>query len=207
MKAITKMMEIDLFDLTSWPDGFRWGINLFVMVVVGVCGTWLFALPIKAQLESARVQQQNLENAIVLEQQLAGKLPQQRSQTALTKGRLAKVVSVVNDAPLLSSRLADLSRIATDLDIELAQFKPGSQFEHEWFRVDLVQVTLNGRYREFRNFIDRVLSLPGLIVVDEFSIAKSDETLVMQLTLVGYQYVNGIANERHGALDGLGDRR
>ena len=143
MKVIAKMMEIGLLDLTSWPDGFRWGVNLFVIVVVGVCGTWLFAWPIKAQLESARVQQQHLENAIVLEEPLAGKLPQQRSQMALTKGRLAKVVSVVNDAPLLSSRLADLSKIATDLDIELEQFKPGPQFEREWLRVDFVQVTLN----------------------------------------------------------------
>ena len=51
MKVIAKMMEIDLLDLTGWPDGFRWGVNLFVIVVVGVCGTWLFACELHFSLD------------------------------------------------------------------------------------------------------------------------------------------------------------
>lgn len=202
MKVVSRMMEIDVFDLTSWPNGFRWGVALSMIAVVGICGTWLLTLPINAQLESARVQQQNLENAIALESQFAEKLPNQRSQMASTKRRLAKVVSIFNGAPLLSSRLSDLSAIAVDLGIELEQFKPGPQFESERFRVELVQVTLTGQYLQFRNFIDRVLSLPGLIAVDDFSITKNELTLTMQLTLAGYQYANEIANGRHDSSGG-----
>ena len=192
MISIDAIGEIDLFDITSWPSWFRWVVALFMFLMLIVGGVRLLITPIAAQIESAQVQEKNLKNAIAKEESFAIVLSEQRRRTQAAKRELDSAIVIINNEEPLRNRLGELSQIGVEIGVEFEQFKPGSREDVTPYRIDSLEIMVSGDYGRLRNFIDRVLGMPGLILVDDFAITKNDSNLTMELKLLGYHYMDSV---------------
>jgi len=98
----------------------------------------------------------------------------------------------------IESLLVDLSQTSVASGLEVKSFKPESEIPREFYAEYPINITVEGQYHQFGQFVSGLAALPRIVTLDDISIKEvnpdsKDRTgpslLMMNLTATTYRYI------------------
>jgi type IV pilus assembly protein PilO len=172
-------MTLNFDNISIWPTYIKWGS------IAACCSCIIFLwflVDTRAQLNSVTtepIQLSSYEKTIKnIQKNLSGLLQQLPEKSEL---------------PLLFEAI---SRQAKDVGLDVTLFKPLSEKQVGFYAELPIQMTVNGTYHQFAQFISQLSHLHSIVTVHDFTIEAtnsdivSSETLTMNMLLKTYRYTD-----------------
>jgi type IV pilus assembly protein PilO len=189
--ALSDLQEIDISDLSTWPNWFRWFVVLAVGAGIIYGGyRWLIE-PEQLALEKMERQEQQLKTSFLTKKELVVNLPAYREQMVEIQDRFGVVLKQLPDKTEVPALLIDISQVGLARGLQFQQFKPGQPRTQEFYITLPISIRVTGNYHQLAEFISDLAALPRIVTLGDMSIRRSSGTnLSMQAQLYTYQYLD-----------------
>jgi type IV pilus assembly protein PilO len=190
MVDFSELGEIDVGDLSSWPNWFRW---LMVVLVSGGLlwgGYKYFIEPEQNTLAKLERKENQLKKVYLDKKELVVNLPAYKEQMVEIRDRFGVVLRQLPDKTEVPALLIDISQAGLSRGLRFSQFKPGNPRREEFYITLPVSVTVSGRFHQLAEFISDLAGLPRIVTLGNMKIWRQQgRTLTMQALLYTYQYL------------------
>jgi len=180
--------DLDFENIGSWPVAVK--AIVWMLVFVGVIAAGYFYIVADLQTELASVEKKELDLRKEFERKAfqAANLDAYRDQMVEMEesfGSLVKQLPVDTEVPGLLEDITNKG-VENGLDIENINLRPEASKE---FYVELpINIRVQGSYHDFGAFVSGIASLPRIVTLHNFDIAKAGDRLNMSITARTYRY-------------------
>ena len=190
MVDFTDLGEIDIGDVTSWPNWFRWVMIFLISGGLLWGGYKYFLEPEQNALARLERKERQLKKTYLEKKELVVNLPAYKEQMVEIQDRFGVVLKQLPDKTEVPALLIDISQAGLSRGLKFSQFKPGNPRREEFYITLPVSVTVSGRFHQLAEFISDLAALPRIVTLGNMNITReSGRTLRMQAQLYTYQYL------------------
>jgi len=182
--------DIDWQNMGSWPLLGKIIFCISILVVAGLLAFFLLVSGQKealANLERHEVQLKRDFEAKAFRVANLDEYKAQMLEMETSFGSLLKQLPKDTEVPGL---IDDISAAALNAGLELKQIDPAQMVSSEFYKELPINIVVSGDYHEMGAFVSGVASLPRIVTLHDFSIAKGreGERLSMEIQAKTYQY-------------------
>lgn len=184
--------NIDWENMGSWPLVGKIVFCAVIFCVVALGGYFYFVSESIEQLESAMQKEESLKRDFETKSFRAANLEAYKSQLIEmeeTFGTLLKQLPRDTEVPGL---IDDISAAALGSGLDLNSMDPQPIRNTEFYKELPINIEVTGGYHEMGAFVSAVASMPRIVTLHDFSIARSSQLgkggLNMKISAKTYQY-------------------
>ncbi len=186
--------DLDFRNVCGWPRHLQLALSSTLGVVVLVIGYFLVISGQLQQLDTVRMQEQELKEELEQKQLLASNYDAYLEQNKVMRDMLNSMLQQLPGKTEIAKLLVDISQAGIGNGLEFQLFKPQQEKMKEFYAELPIQIQVTGTYHQFGNFISDVASLSRIVTLHNISIRKLDRNdsgkLVMDLVARTYRYLS-----------------
>jgi len=192
--------ELTLQNTGSWPQEYKIGLCVIVIVAIVGAAYWFFARDKTDELETLERQESELRKEFSDKQGRAANLEPLKLQLAQMEQQLQQMLRQLPSKTEMPDLIVDISQtaLATGLSTEL--FQPGPETPREFYAEKPISLRMVGSYHQFGAFVSGVASLPRVVILTMHDISlrprgattgiRRDVPLELSGTVKTYRYLD-----------------
>lgn len=193
----------DLKNIGTAPKAAKISALIFIFIAVLVAGYFLKITELNDQLASLERKEQVLRQSFDKMQGTAVNLEAYTQQLEDMRKSFGALLRQLPDKTEIESLLTDISQTGIAAGLEIEYFKPEKLVSKEFYSEYPIKLKVSGRYHQFAAFVSGVAALPRIVTLQDIKIdqqkdnsSKASVKMVMDLTVVTYQYLEEAAGGR-----------
>jgi type IV pilus assembly protein PilO len=190
MIDFSELQDVDVGDVSTWPNWFRW--LMVVLVAIGLLfgGYKYFIEPQQQMLAKLERKEGKLKKDFLNKKQLAINLPAYREQMKEIQDRFGVILKQLPNRTEVPALLIDITQAGLARGLKFKQFKPAKPGIREFYRKMPISITVTGRFHQLAEFVSDLASLPRIVTVGNMNIKRLQKRqLQMSAQLFTYQYL------------------
>ncbi|OHB66539.1 MAG: hypothetical protein A2V70_05295 [Planctomycetes bacterium RBG_13_63_9] len=174
------------------------GLGMIVVLALVLSGVCFVHGPIERQIADDAARADALQRLLRGEAGVRAEHTRLSKELAAARKEAVELNSRIPDEPREADFLAQVSRLADDVGLQIQDYRPGTIASNHSYSTMQVDLICEGDYASICSFVDRLAELPRFSTVVQLQIEPGDaeEQYATKLTLKLYFGVKGIA---HGA--------
>lgn len=196
-ELMDELNSLDFENVGGWPTPIKIGAAVLVLVAVVTLGYFLSISDANQALDQQRREESTLLQAYEKKAFEAHNLDQFRKQLAemeQTFGALLKQLPKDTEVPGL---LEDITHTGLGSGLEFENIELRNEIEKEFYAELPINIQVIGDYHGFGSFVSGVASLPRIVTLHDFTVARPSESnkelaalglLRMDITAKTYRY-------------------
>jgi len=199
--AITdELQNVDIGDLSSWPQWLRWVAIFAVSGLLLWGGFKYFIEPEQKKLAKLERTEKQLRESFLIKKEQVVNLPAYLEQMVEIQDRFGIVLKQLPNKTEVPALLIDISQAGLSRGLVFNQFKPANPRTEEFYVTLPISINVSGTYHQLAEFVSDLAALPRIVTLGDMVIKRAkDETkgvLRMRAQLYTYQYLEDDAYER-----------
>jgi type IV pilus assembly protein PilO len=199
--AITDdLQNVDIGDITTWPQWLRW-VAIFVIAGLLLWGGFKqFIEPEQKQLGKLERKEKQLKESFLIKKEQVVNLPAYLEQMVEIQDRFGVVLKQLPNKTEVPALLVDISQAGLSRGLVFNQFKPANPRTEEFYVTLPISVNVSGTYHQLAEFISDLAALPRIVTLGDMVISGDKKNtggvLRMKAQLFTYQYLDDDAYQR-----------
>lgn len=185
--------ELELNNVAIWPLPVKVISVFLVAVSIVFAGYWFDTKSKLAELDTVQAQESELKNTFESKQHKAANLEAYIAQMKTMKESFGALLRQLPEKTEVPGLVEDISHqgLATGLSFRSIRLQPEEAIE---FYVELpIEISVEGTYHQFAEFVSNVASLPRIVTLHDFVIRRgssssNESKLIMDITAKTYRY-------------------
>jgi type IV pilus assembly protein PilO len=188
---LAQINSIDFSTVGTAPLPIRIGVILILCIAIIGGGYYFDTQDQLVELEKVEAREGELRKTFESKQKKAANLEaykKQLEQMRKTFGDLLRKLPSKTEIPGL---IVDVSQTGLASGLEIDLFRPDKEVKKDFYAEKPIQITVNGSYHEFGNFVSDVAALPRIVTLHNISLKPSKEGSGMKMgaTAKIYRYL------------------
>jgi type IV pilus assembly protein PilO len=159
-------------NIGSWPFGLRATILIIIFVTTIVFGFFFDLTDIAENLASITIQRLKLESDFAQTHHIVINLDAYRQQVETVGKTLALLTQQIPTNNEEAQLLEEISQQASSAGLQFRSIKPLTEARKAFYVEQPLELSLQGSYHSFGEFISSLSSLPRIVTIHNFSIAQ-----------------------------------
>lgn len=190
---LSQYKNLDPNNIGGWPPLAKGGVILVVCAAVLGLGYWFDTQEQWAQLERVRETEGTLKKDFETKQAKAVNLEAYRQQMTEMEESFGTMLRQLPSKTEVADLLVDVTQTGLASGLEFELFKPGNDIPKEFYAELPIQLTVNGTYHSFGEFVSGVAALPRIVTLHDIQISMANQktgVLLMQANAKTYRYLD-----------------
>lgn len=195
--------DIDWNDPASWPNSVK-AIAAGIICLLIIAATYYFKVRHQiVSLEQVERKEEQLKEEFKEKKALAINLDAYREQMVQAEDMFSLLKEQLPNRNEIPDLLVDVTQLGLSRGLQFERFKPIDEVNKGFYTEKPVNLTVNGSYHQLAQFVSDVASLPRIINVENFKIARNEDgDLKMEAVTKTYYY-----DEQSGGSDEVNDAK
>lgn len=168
---ISDIRNLDPNNVGGFPAPIKALLLLLVCVAVLGAGYQFLGKDRIVALEQVRQKEGELKTAFETKQRRAANLEPLKQQLAEMKQSFGAMLRLLPNKTEIEGLLVDISQSGLAAGLEFELFKPAGEQPAEFYAVQPINITVNGSYHQFGEFVSAVAALPRIVTQHDLQIA------------------------------------
>lgn len=187
-----ELNELDINDIASWPRLAKNILILFIFLLIGAAGYYMFIADSIKQLDTSKKQEIELKNQFEIKASLASNLIAYRDQMIQLEDMLKNQLKQLPNKNEVAGLLDDISYIATNNGLKLLKINWEPEVQKDFYTELPMRIDLSGKYEQLGQFSADIAKLPRIVVLGSFTVNKDTKVdsgdLIMSVQAKTYRY-------------------
>ena len=186
--------EIDWENMGSWPVIGKVIFSIIIAVAILVAGYFFLISPTQDKLQKIVKQEASLKKDYENKAFQVANLDEYKNQMADMVQSFESILKQLPRDTEVPGLIDDISLAALNNGLALKVISPKEQVETEFYNELPIEIEVVGDYHELGAFVSSVASLPRIVTLHDFSIAKgADKSQRLNLKILAktYRYNEG----------------
>ncbi len=170
-----ELESLQLENIGSWPSGIRTVILIILFIATLVAGYFFDLTDIVSNLDTIIAQRKKLESDYAQTHHIVINLDSYREQVEKVKSTLALLSQQIPPNSEEALLLEEISQQASSSGLHFLAIKPLAEERKGFYVEQPLELTLEGDYQGFSEFISHLSSLPRIVTTHDFTITKNAE--------------------------------
>ncbi len=188
---LSELQEIDIADLSTWPQWFKTFVVLLVFGGILYAGYhFLISIQIE-ELDRLEREEANLRNVFLDRKGKAINLPVYREQLAKMEESFGVLVDQLPDETEVPQLLIDITQAGLARGLNFALFKPQREQVGDFYATLPIDLRVSGTYHQFGQFVSDLSALPRIVTVGNLSMdGRPNGQLNVSAVVKTYRYLD-----------------
>lgn len=179
------------------------GILLGLGIVLTALAYFLLIEPVRAEVDSLRIQQDAAEKTLAEKQQIADNLNERRKEMDLLEQRLQEALTQLPERKDIEDLLAQLNEVGKKSGLEIGAVQPGTESPRSFYAEIPIAVSVTGNYHEIALFLQEIGNLRRIVNVGKLklgapSLKTEKVTLSAQFVATTFRFVQTQTGQSKG---------
>ena len=144
-----------------------------------------------AQLDTVEKKEGELRTTFEAKQRKAANLEPLKRQLKEMKQSFGALLRLLPDKTEIEGLLVDISQAGLASGLEFRLFKPQAEVQAEFYAEQPINITVQGTYHEFGEFVSAVAALPRIVTQHDVVLKPGQGELSMSMVAKTYRYLEG----------------
>lgn len=171
-----ELNELDFENMGNWPLAIKAVFILLCCTILFILSYWFFIKPQWNALKQVKLEQANLLQAYRTKHRDAINLIQYQEQLKKIQLLLTDMLAQLPNSSDIPNLVEDISKLGTLNGLDFQLIKPDNEIQEDFVTVMPINMIVNGRYHQLAGFISDVSRLQRIVVFDDFTIRRQEET-------------------------------
>lgn len=181
--------SIDWNDPASWPDAVKAVVAGIICLLILAAAYYFKVRHQVTNLERVERKELELKETFKEKKALAINLEAYREQMVQAEDMFSLLKEQLPNRNEIPDLLVDVTQLGLSRGLQFERFKPIDEVNKGFYTEKPVTLTVNGSYHQLAQFVSDVASLPRIINVENFKIARRDGgDLKMEAVTKTYYY-------------------
>ena len=168
--------QLDKLSKLPRPARMALAPALAVLVLAGY--VYFGYMPARADLETARDQQMQLQRKLNEVRAVAGNEEAVKEEIAALERKLTVALRQLPDSKELPVLLTDITSLGKNAGLDFKAFRPRSEVRKAFYAEVPIDIEFVGTYHEIASFFDEVSRLPRIVNIGELDMTINQESTV-----------------------------
>ena len=168
---INDLRNLDPNNIGGWAAPIKALVLLLVCAAVLGAGYYFLVQDRIVSLEQVRQKEGELKTTFETKQRKAANLEPLKQQLAEMKQSFGAMLRLLPNKTEIEGLLVDISQSGLAAGLEFELFKPLPEQPAEFYAVQPINITVNGTYHQFGEFVSAVAALPRIVTQHDLQIA------------------------------------
>ncbi len=190
---LSQFRNLDPNNIGSWPPAAKGGVIALVCAAVLGVGYWFDTQEQLDVLERTHQNEDRLKKDFEAKQAKAVNLEAYRQQMTEMEQSFSTMLQQLPSKTEVADLLVDITQTGLGSGLEFELFKPGNASPKEFYAELPIQLSVNGTYHSFGEFVSGVAALPRIVTLHDIDISipgKKADVLLMQANAKTYRYLD-----------------
>lgn len=183
--------DLDFNNAGVWPAPIK---AVFMLIAFGLVfggGYWFFVKDLYTQVERVEREEQDLRQQYEDKAHRVANLDIYKSQMEEMEETFGALVRQLPSDTEVPGLLEDITNTALGSGLSMREFALQSEAQRDFYVELPINIEVSGDYHELATFVSNVAGLPRIVTLHDFTIARSDRGLDMQMVAKTYRYRSG----------------
>lgn len=171
-----ELNELDFENMGHWPLAIKAVFILLCCTILFIVSYWFFIKPQWNTLKQVKLEQANLLQDYRIKHRDAINLIQYQEQLKKIQLLLTDMLAQLPNSSDIPNLVEDISKLGTLNGLDFQLIKPDNEIQEDFVTVMPINMIVNGRYHQLAGFISDVSRLQRIVVFDDFTIRRQEET-------------------------------
>ncbi len=175
-------MKFDLNNINMDFENYGlWPMPIKLMLTAILCALLLFlgySFDTSEQLQSLNSlvkQEESLREKFAYKQRIVNDRPIYQAQIQQLDRRVQKILQILPSQIEVAGLLDEISKIGMTNGLKFQLIKPRDIQQHEFYTELPIDISVDGNYHQFAQFISDVAALNQIVTLDDFVIRRADD--------------------------------
>jgi type IV pilus assembly protein PilO len=171
-----------------WPIHFQLGLGVIVMLILIYAG-WHFNLSVQRETLNAEiVKESEHKETFDVKQRRAANLNALKEQMIEMEQSFGEMLRQLPNQTEIAGLIVDVSQTGLSAGLEFDLFKPRPEVAAEFYSKLPIDISVNGTYHQFGEFISGIAQLPRIVTTHNININTLDDgKLSMSAVAITYR--------------------
>jgi type IV pilus assembly protein PilO len=173
---IQDLNELDINDIASWPKLAKNILILFIFLLIGGAGYYMFIADSIKQLDISKKQEIELKNQFEIKASQASNLVAYRDQMVQLEDMLKNQLKQLPNKNEVAGLLDDISYIATNNGLKLIKINWEPEIQKDFYTELPMRIDLSGKYEQLGQFSADIAKLPRIVLLGDLIMSVQAKT-------------------------------
>lgn len=189
--SLSDLQDIDIADLSTWPQWFKVFGVLAVFAGILYAGYHFVVSTQIGELETLQREEQNLRTVFLDRKGKAINLPVYREQMERMEQTFGILVDQLPDRTEVPQLLVDITQAGLARGLEFSLFKPQREQVGDFYAILPIDLEVRGTYHEFGQFVSDIAALPRIVTLGNLNMqGQPNGNLAVSAVIKTYRYLD-----------------
>jgi type IV pilus assembly protein PilO len=177
--------------IVNAPTPHKIALGVMGLLILGAAAYFLLLSPLEARVATLETQHAAVEKELIQNRAIVADLARFRREMAEVEKRLEVLKVRLPNEKEIPPLYRTLSEAALKAGLDVALFQPREPKTRDYYTKVPITISAEGGYHQVGEFLERVASLPRVVIVDELKLtglSKARRALRADVTLDTYVY-------------------
>ena len=166
----SELQDVDLTDLTTWPEWFKVAMT-FVVFLALLYGGYHFLIGEQLrELNKLQVQEETLKKTFLDRKAKAINLPLYREQMIEIQRDFMVLIDQLPDKSEVPELLVDITQAGLSRGLEFLRFKPEATRDGDFYVTLPISLSVKGSFHQLGLFISDLATLPRIVTLGNLTV-------------------------------------